>query len=164
MQILIVVRHGDYDDDFHLSEIGKEKINVLTKKIKTFVNSKSVVVISSPKPRAKESADIIGQSIDILDPEINPILCIEGDSLINDELIDISKFVDSCQDRAEVIILVTHFGFFDFIPYYIKKTMNAEIDCDGLINKGEAWVIDHSTKKIIHIRKNFSQEYELTTS
>lgn len=84
---IYLVRHGEVDNprdvlygrlpDFHLSEIGKDRVNSIAEKLKNNHNIKKIY--SSPLERTQETAEIIAKHLNIP----------KGEIIIDDRLIEI---------------------------------------------------------------------------
>lgn len=66
MDHLFAVRHGPYDDKYHLSNEGKEKVLELACQIHDILGDSAshAHILSSPAPRALETASIIALELD----------------------------------------------------------------------------------------------------
>ncbi len=150
MKKLIVVRHGQYDNTGHLSDAGHEQIRVLASKLKKLIDENmSIVVLTSPASRARESADIISNVLGVKTEE-SDVLLSEG-ILHPMNLSRALEFVKS-KDKTDIIILVTHFDYVaDFPKYFSEKELGIEL-LSIEIGKGEAWVVDclKRTLTLIH--------------
>lgn len=140
MKKLILVRHGQYDNSGHLTENGREQIKMLTGKLIGYIkDDMSVIVLASPAERTHESAEIIGKVFDV-ELEIHDDLLSDG--LNHPMNLDrLYKHVKS-MDKADIIILVTHFDYVaDFPNYFSKMEWGIRLPSTE-IGKGEAWVVD----------------------
>ncbi len=59
MKHLVIARHGNYGFDHRLNDYGREQMAYLGRALKDALNGSSVYIVSSPAPRAFESAEIL---------------------------------------------------------------------------------------------------------
>ncbi|MDD5043709.1 MAG: histidine phosphatase family protein [Patescibacteria group bacterium] len=148
MDKLIIVRHGDYDSGAHLSNLGCEQMKALAEKLKTVVNGSSVCILTSPIGRALESAEILNSVFNV-GCEQHKVLWSE--SRHPEDFPVALDLVRSHKDRAEVLILVTHYEYAEGFPrYFAKEELDVQLRSES-IQKGEALVIDCQQKTWSHI-------------
>jgi phosphohistidine phosphatase SixA len=145
MKKLVIVRHGDYGLDRCLNEFGKKNINNLAKQLKRRINSDSLMILSSPLERAKESAEIIAANFKVSFKE-NRILCSGGG--YSENFPGLLKLIRNLQYDVDVLILVTHFEYTEGFPsYFGQQELGVNFLTRG-ISKGKAWEIDCVKKNI----------------
>ena len=144
---LILVRHGQYDNAGHLTDYGREKIKILAKKLKQLVDDEMlVVVLASPAERTSESAEVISKMFGVEFEKTDSLLS-EG-ALYPMNLSRALELVKS-KDKADIIILVTHFDYVaDFPKYFSERELGITLPSIE-IGKGEAWVVDCLKKTLI---------------
>lgn len=148
MKTLIIVRHGNYGDDDHLNNDGRNQIQELGKKLCSIINQSSVLLLTSPKDRARESAEIIGS---ILKTDIEAHKILWSDCSRPENLPGVLELVKSHQNQAEVTILVTHYEYAELFPaYYARNELGFTLTSKPL-NKGEALVINCQQKTVQHV-------------
>ena len=146
MKKLILVRHGQYDNSGHLTDNGREQIKMLTKKLMQYTeDDMSVLVLASPAQRTYESAEIISKLFDIESETQDDLLSDGLNSPMNlDRLYKRIKSID----KADVIILVTHFDYVADFPNYFSE-MEWGIKLPSVeIGRGEAWIVDCEQKTL----------------
>jgi len=146
MNLLFVVRHGDYDRDRNLSSLGADSIHELSNQLRNFINGEKILILSSPAPRAFQSAKIISEKLGV-PVEEHEILWSDSDHLPDlDGLLEIIK---ERKTEAEVIILVTHFEYVEIFPgYFARNELGIDNVCPPVPSKGEACLIDCTNKRL----------------
>ncbi|MGW8185544.1 MAG: histidine phosphatase family protein [Candidatus Moraniibacteriota bacterium] len=140
MRFLIVVRHGAYDDDFNLNHRGKDQIQRLSEKLKDFVNGNKILLLSSPAPRASQSAKIISEKLNVPFEE-HEILWSDNDHW--EDYDGLLKIVKKRRSKAEIIILVTHLEYVEGFPdHFARNELAMDIDYPPIPSKGEACLVD----------------------
>ncbi|MFC1594974.1 histidine phosphatase family protein [Patescibacteria group bacterium] len=148
MKKLIVVRHGQYSINDHLSDHGRSQMAILADNIKSLVNNESVLILSSTADRARESAEILGERL-VANIEEFKILCAEDS--YRENLQRVLELVLSRQDKANVLILVTHYGYVgDFPKYYGDEELKVQLEYRRP-GKAEGLVIDRENKTVTRI-------------
>jgi phosphohistidine phosphatase SixA len=143
---LILVRHGQYDNTGHLSDNGREQIKMLAGKLEQYMkDDMSVVVLASPTHRTYESAEIISKAFGVEFQTYKDLLSEGLDNPMNLE--GAYKLVKSL-DKADIIILVTHFDYVaDFPKFFSEKEWGIKLPSIE-IGKGEAWIVDCEKKTL----------------
>ena len=140
MKLLVVVRHGAYDDDLNLNHRGKDQIQGLSEKLKDFVNGNKILLLSSPAPRASQSAQIISEKLGV-PVEEHAILWSDSDHWENFD--GLLKIVKKRKSEAEVIILVTHLEYVEGFPnHFARNELDMDTDYPPVPSKGEACLVD----------------------
>ncbi len=149
MKQLIVVRHGHYGYDDRLNDYGRNQIGMLAEKLKSTMNGETVMVLTSTADRARESAEIIGS---VLCVGFEEYAILWSEACHPEDFPGTLELVRSFKDEIDVLVLVTHYEYVeDFPSYFAKKELGISM-CSGLIEKGEAWIIDCLGKKLTHMR------------
>lgn len=149
MNHLVLARHGHYNDDGRLSKTGVRQIQSLSEKLKAICNGDSVLILSSPVDRARQSAEILSQNLET-DLEIHDILWSDCDHM--EDFDGTIELVRLKLDQAQTLILVTHYEYVESFPaYFAKHELGVEL-ASWLIDPGEAWVIDCRVKKISRLQ------------
>lgn len=148
MKKLVVVRHGQYGHDDHLNEVGRYWIKHLAKTLGVHLNGGSVLLLTSPADRARESAEIIGAHFGV-ELEEHDVLWSEG--IHPEDFPSALKLVQSRQREVDTLILVTHLEYVRGFPsYFARQELRVEIKCHP-IEKGEAWVVDCEQGSLFHV-------------
>lgn len=148
MKKLVLVRHGSYGGDDHLSSDGRRQIEVLAEKLKTFVNGDSVVILTSIADRARESAEILSSFFGV-EYEQHEILW-SGNGHLED-FDGTLNLIRSNSSKGDILILVTHYEYVEYFPsYFAEKELDTKLR-SRLIGKGEAWVVDCKEKTLTHV-------------
>lgn len=153
MKHLIIVRHGEYGRTDHLTEPGSRQIKVLAYKLQDLVNGASVHILTSPADRARESAEIIGSVLES-GLEEHAILWSGGDAPQHHggNCALALELIRSHQDKADALVLVTHYEYVEALPgYFAKQELGTNLH-SRLIGKGEAWIVDCEQKTLTHLR------------
>lgn len=149
MKHLIIVRHGQYGPGQQLNDRGRAQIEALADRLKSFMNGVKVMILTSTADRARESAEILGSAFGVGFEE-HEILWSE--SSYPEDLPGTLKLVRSRKDNADVLVLVTHYEYVEKFPSYFARNELGTPMSSGLIEKGEAWVIDCFQKTLTHVR------------
>jgi phosphohistidine phosphatase SixA len=146
---LVIVRHGSYDSEGNLDNEGRKKIEELSRKINQLVNKDdSVLILSSPAPRAKESAKIIAEALK--SPiEMNEILFTEYEDVDYREIEAAHNLIRSAIDKSSLLILVTHNPFISMLCLDIQAyDLQLKTQRSFSAGKGEGIFIDYEDKFI----------------
>lgn len=139
LKLLVVVRHGHYDDDYKLSQYGRERVRRLAEKLKSKINSNSILLLSSVAKRASQSADVISKVLGVPFEE-HEILWAENRH--PEDIPGLLQFIKARKNEAEVMILVTHLEYACSFPFHFA---HSELGMDTLPpspEKGEAFLIN----------------------
>jgi phosphohistidine phosphatase SixA len=146
LQLLVIVRHGEYNPDTgSISGYGTDQIRKLSIKLQPLIKSVkgSTIILTSPADRARQSAAIIGQVLEIT-PKEEKILW--SDNQHEYDLCGLYKIISALQD--EVIIIVTHLEYAEDFPRHFMKKKAGIISDIFQVEKGQAVVIDLRTNTI----------------
>lgn len=149
MKQLIVVRHGQYGHDDRLNDRGRTQIGALADKLKSLMNGATVMILTSTVDRARESAEILSSAFGVGFEE-HEILWSENSH--PEDLPGTLELVRSRKDNADVLVLVTHYEYVKEFPSYFAREELGTSMHSGLIEKGEAWVLDCLQKTLTHVR------------
>lgn len=158
MDILIAVRHGDYNghdrDDRGLTEYGRNQIKILAVKIQKLLSeSRKTKIFHSPRPRAVQTAGIIS---DLISCETKELAVLVGELSFNGEGI-MEELVNEVGSDIDCVITVGHFeavpglvgSFIEVGPNVPnQEQLDVLVDVPG---KGEGFVLELSTGKITKI-------------
>ena len=139
MKRLILVRHGAYREE-DLTEIGRDQIKRLAEVLRSIVKESSVLIMSSPKIRAEQTAQIIADALNV-SFESNEAFDEFGSM---DWLEEAVEMIDSKKDEAESIIITTHSVQVAEIPSTFSNAVWAtKIHPRNLcLEYGQAWVLN----------------------
>lgn len=138
MKQLIIARHG-HDINGLLSDRGRIQVGLLAEKFNPLINGASVLILSSTADRAQKSAEILGAAFGV-EFEKHEILWSGGSHFEN--LPAALELVKSYKDKADVLILVTHYEYTERFPgYFAEQEWKIRFQGQPLGN-GEAWIID----------------------
>lgn len=144
MKFLIVVRHGEYDEDYNLDHDGRCQIQGLSEKLKEFVNGNETLLLSSPAPRAIQSAQIISEILG-MPAEEHDILWSDNDHFRDFD--GLRMILRERKSEAEVIIIVTHLEYVEGFPlYFAVNELGMAVRRAPIPLKGEACLLDCSTE------------------
>lgn len=149
MEKLIIVRHGDYDKDSgHLSDKGSADIKGVAVRIKALVRDSSALILSSPAFKAAESALILSDVLNVAIVMHDDLFSeCQGDMNLDRAL----AFVRGKSDQADVLIVVTHIEYTDYLPaHFFKKEWDMKAPYMHL-EKGEGAVIDYASKSLTKV-------------
>ncbi len=150
MKHLIVVRHGDYAVGGILSEQGKKQINSIALQLTSLRHNKPSVILTSPAPRAQESADILQQKLGITD-------CVQIRFFWSDTTApaptyykdrDPSKVMDIINQYSDkdVVIVVSHLELVNQFPRFFAINSLEKSWILPELQKGQAIYIDIQNK------------------
>lgn len=135
MKKLILVRHGSYvtdcdsDNFLNLSDWGRHEIASLAERLEGRVDSGSLLILSSPAPRAVQSAEILAAAFGV-QFETNEALSDDSSGA------RVCSFVRTRQAEADTIMLVSH------AILCIDAALDFADDAPDSIQTGQAIVID----------------------
>lgn len=145
MDTLIIVRHGEFEGST-LSDFGRRQIRELSGKIAPIVELQPKrLILSSHAPRAKGSAEILGEVLQAPIEE-HPLLFSGGGTA--EDLPGALALVRQRAPETDVLVLVTHYEYAEYFhAYYGKHELQTEFRT-RTISKGSAWVIECGAKKL----------------
>lgn len=137
---LYLVRHAQAEDGFpdferKLTEAGRERSRLLAKYLKPFLEGAHMV--SSPAPRALETAQILHERIGLPGPIVQAPVLYEG------QLVPIAQLVAGLD--AEVAVLVGHEPTLSEIASKLTGGSSIELKKGGVIRVDDRrlrWVLD----------------------
>jgi broad specificity phosphatase PhoE len=147
---LIIVHHGYYNPDGHLSLFGREQIRALASHIKPLIASGSVVVLSSPKTQAAESADILARRLNATDSREDPALFPEDES--QQRMSQALDLIQRHENAADYLFVVTHRLFVRGLPFHFSMRKGWSPITPHALDKGGAIVIDCEKQGGVYIR------------
>ncbi len=147
MKNIIIVRHGKYGRDGNLNEEGQSQIRSLAENIREHLGY-SNIIISSPAPIARQSADILADIFGITLEE-HKVLYSKGYESVNlgetFELIESKKEVDT-------IIVVTHLEYTEELPSCLANELFRKKIESEAVEKGHAWLLDCIDETLTYVR------------
>lgn len=143
MQKLIVVRHGNYKRETgRLTSVGEKQIEELANFIKKACNG-SYYFASSKADRAKGGVRILRDALDYKKYFENwDELFDEEDYLILDKADKIHQRVNDIRDKADNLVLVSHFSVATGYPTYFMQKEFREIKGIDNVPMGKAVLVD----------------------
>lgn len=150
MKHLVIVRHGDYAVGGVLSEKGKKQINGIALQLANISHFKKAVILSSPAPRALESAEIIQQKLGISElveiPFFRSDTTAPAPTYYRDR--DPSKVLDIINQYsdADVVIVVSHLELVNEFPRFFSRNSFGKFWNLPELQKGQAIHIDIEKK------------------
>jgi len=150
MKRLIIVRHGTYGPDKQLNEKGRREIFFLGGKLQTLLQGMRVVILSSDAPRAKESADILGEHLGV-GVTVDPILYSNNEEGRWTDVPRAFGLISQHGRDADAVIVVTHAEYSDALPDEFMWEQYGMMLGSKILQKGEACLIDCETKKLVRV-------------
>lgn len=158
LEHLFIVRHGDYDSDYNLSEKGMDQIQGLSVSIFNYLNiSKDTpLILTSSAPRAKQSAEILADKLDTQyqnhDRLWSGLDCAHKNKKIFGNFPSILNLIEEERKNTKNLILVTHNEIITGLPFLFS---NKEFDkikyFSAAVNKGEGMYLDINAKMWYHL-------------
>ncbi|MFA7663170.1 MAG: histidine phosphatase family protein, partial [Patescibacteria group bacterium] len=145
MKTLIIVRHGEEEPNgIDLTVDGVKAIIALVQMIEDIVKNQKIMILSSDKDRAVETAMIIQRIIRKERPHFAETNILWTEDSKGEKLDDVLKLVLSYEKEYDVIIMVTHTDYVrDFPPFFAKKQLNKNLHPFNCM-KGEGLILDCS--------------------
>jgi len=139
LQEIILVRHGDVDDDHNLTTQGRSVIAETADIIRS-LNGTSVVILSSDAKRCDASAAIIAKRLG-LSHLIEPALSLQK---ANDrEFGPLYRLIMDYEVGTEILVLVTHLPMCRRFPaFYVEKRFDLRYPIIEELESGHAVCID----------------------
>jgi phosphohistidine phosphatase SixA len=109
-----ICRHGDYDDYGDITPKAREKAEILGAQIGSLIGHMSREVLTSPAPRARQTAAIIAEILGVTAEEIESLW---DDNEHPGDVAVSMKRIDDCRTKA--IVVMTHLHFVKDIPRVI---------------------------------------------
>jgi len=121
----------------------------LGNQLKSTLNGERVVLLTSSALRARESAEMLGNTIGC-NFEAHDVLW--SDSAHRKDLPGVMELIRSKRNDGDVLILVTHLEYIEYLPkYFSMEEFGEPVFPHMEILYGEAWDIDCDKKTIAHI-------------
>ena len=143
MERLVLVRHGDYGPDGHLSDAGRQQIAGLAEILADKINGSSVLVLSSSAPRALDSAMIIAEKFGTT-IESHDFLYDEWDSQ------KLVQLISTHTNQAETVVVVAHIEVERFPEWFGETQLKVRLPKIA-VQKGAGLLIDCKTKMMFRI-------------
>ncbi len=144
MRYLITARHGQ-DDGTNLTVGGRQRVAKLAEEIRALIGDARTLVLSSTTDRARQSSEILGAVL-CAEFELHEVLWSQASH--PEDFEKTLELVRNKKDRAEILVLVTHYEYVAGFPaYFARKELETTLR-SRLIEKGQAWVIDCENKSI----------------
>lgn len=123
MDHLVLARHGEWDTRGHFTDTGFGEVERLRQALESLLAGKRIVMLSSTRPpaiaTAKALLPLCGEF------EQHTILRPFSNDLELDQAQKILRLINSRQDVAEALVLVTHGPQTDCLPYYFGRDVLA---------------------------------------
>ena len=150
MKHLVIIRHGSYGDDHRLSAEGKKQIASIALHLSKSISGANSVILTSPAPRALDTADIIQQSLGIKNYVEIPFFWSDRTAPAPTYYKDPNplKVMDIIQqyENNETVIVVSHFELVNQFPnFFARNTLGKDWNLPEL-EKGQAIDIDIEKK------------------
>lgn len=151
MKRLIVVRHGDYQGDMTISDLGVRQMRKLARQLRRHVEGNVVRVLTSTAPRATGSARVLVEELS-LSGYIEALVLWKD----NEHWSDVEEalgFVREQFQGVDVLIVVTHLDHAEELPGLFAKKVLGRPNFDQVgLKKGQAVIVDSETIEVIVIR------------
>lgn len=146
-----IVRHGDYNSSYRLSERGQVQIETLGKMLKTHLTpGELATILSSTAPRALDSSEVLAKVLGI--PVVEPHLVLWSDNNHQENFAEAYQLVNAVRRRAHLAILVTHYEYAEGFPSYLcERDLQLDVPYKE-IGKGQGVLIDYKAKQVIYLR------------
>ncbi len=152
MKKLVIIRHGDYDANGHLSEEGIDQITALAQLLKKEVAGRSVLILSSIADRASESATIIADTLGI-SFESHRLLWSEKRRPV--DFPALLRLIRERENEVEFIVLVTHREYCEDFPLFFRSSMKGKpLEKQfrfPVLAKGEGAMIDCESAEVVRL-------------
>lgn len=147
MKTLILVRHGEFDDDHKLTDDGKRQVQELCDRMRPHVHAPAVV-LASPTDRTVQSANIITSALAAPPAQTCTALAY---ATTEEEQNEIMRLIAQKREQAETLILVTHKPVVDLLPrLYGRNVLKINIPM-GKTQYAHGIVIDCDAKTFTEI-------------
>lgn len=146
LKIVFAIRHGEYDENtMELNDHGKQQCRIIGQKIREMTPPDFIpLVLSSPRIRAKQTADIVakylGSQVQICE-ELQTDQYHDGDK--------VRKAVIPLTNGSPVLILVTHLDAPSGIINAFSQANFNKMTGYMMSKKGNGMMIDLSTGRIV---------------
>lgn len=151
MKKLVVIRHGEYDVRYNLNDEGRSQMQNLSAYLVENFKGMKMVILSSSAPRALQSAEVIGEVLE-LPVEKHKVLWSGGDGYSQNNATVLNLVKE--KDEFDVVMLVTHLEYCEEFPgYFIENALGGEYKPAGS-SKGGARILDCETQEMEIIRPN----------
>lgn len=146
---LFIARHGNYGQDSGLDESGRQQMENLAEVMKEILNGDTAYIVSSTAPSASDSAEVLAAELSLQDFEKTLSLWSGRDSPLGKHDADLEglmELVNKNRDKAEGLILVTHYEVVDEFPMYFWEKEFGSVEHIPRPSKGEAVYINLEEK------------------
>ncbi|KKT26439.1 MAG: Protein containing Phosphoglycerate mutase // Nucleotidyltransferase [Parcubacteria group bacterium GW2011_GWA2_43_9b] len=153
MNFLVIVHHGDYDEQHQITKKGRSNILGWVQQLRDLIDGNRALLLSSTAKRASQSAQVIAESLGVPFEE-HEILW--ADYMHSEDTKGLMALIDKRKDEAEIIILVTHLAYVDRFPLRFARDVLAIPVPDAghapIPLSGEAVAIDCLKKRFLQLR------------
>ena len=149
MSRLAIVRHGKYGSDYRLNDQGRAQIQTLAERLNQSFDYEQEIalVLSSIAPRAIDTAEIIAQ---ILQAPVETHELLWSENSHPENLEEAYKLVQSSRNRADLLVLVTHYEYTEELPALFGRRDLSQRFYQH-VKKGEGIILNYRDKYIARI-------------
>lgn len=150
MKKIILIRHGIYGLDGRLDEWGHQQVNALAEKLPVHLAGLSGYILTSPSPRALDSAEMLRARFGF-GIEKRQILLV--DQLHKPKFPGLWQVIKAKEKVADVLLLMTHMEYVDEFPNYfsIKEWDLPAAFGPQKSNYASAFVIDCLARTLVEV-------------
>jgi phosphohistidine phosphatase SixA len=126
MKHLFIIRHGEPGVNGNLTQTGMNQINRIVRDMKSIVgeNNGTHYLLSSPAPKAEQSAQIIADGFGLKEFDRNyDIWTSRGNNLSQEELEAVDDMIIPYKDNHDILTIVSHYELVGSYPEYIAKKL-----------------------------------------
>lgn len=152
MNQLVVIKQGRYDDDGQLNDCDLAKLGKLAARVKQAMEGATVLIVTSPVDRDRESGEILKRAFEVGVEECEVLWL---GNFFPEDFPGTLELIREYQNEAEVLVLVTHYeheyeNVKNFSEYFAREKMKVPLGSRPNKN-GEAWVLNILEKSLLHV-------------
>ncbi|GEM_PF-4880962 len=145
MKIFVEIRHGDYDGDFRLSEIGRSHLRELAEKLNPLVGHLHAIIFTSSAIRASESANFLASILKTAGVSVEECEHLQFDHEHAGSTKKSAERLLELSEKYDVVIVVTHLELVGGLyPYFAEKYLHKEVFLpptrDGRVGCGHGYL------------------------
>ncbi|MEK7614560.1 MAG: hypothetical protein AAB428_02755 [Patescibacteria group bacterium] len=128
MKIFAEIRHGDYGDNFRLSELGRLHLRELAEKLNPLVGHLCAIVFTSSAVRASESANFLASTLKTANISVEECEHLQFDHERAGNTKKSAERLLELSEKYDAVIVVTHLELVGGLyPYFAEKYLHKEI-------------------------------------
>ncbi|TAK04126.1 hypothetical protein EPO34_03190 [Patescibacteria group bacterium] len=119
MDLLVIVRHGNYGADDRLNDLGRDQMRHLAELVRPDLAGRAVRLLSSTALRAVDSAEVLAQALALASFERHDLLW--SDNRHREDYAAALALIREKSEGVDVLLVVTHLEYAGYLPTLFGK-------------------------------------------